>query len=39
MRRFAAFFVDILAESGHIGTRSGHIGRKMGVARDLHFIR
>lgn len=31
--------VDILAESGHIGTRDGHIGRKNAVAQDLHFIR
>ena len=31
--------MDILAESGHIGTRDGHIGRKNAVAQDLHFIR
>ena len=26
MRRNAAFFMDILAEIGHIGTRDGQIG-------------
>lgn len=31
--------VDNLAESGQIGTRDGHIGRKNAVAQDLHFIR
>lgn len=32
------FFVDKLAEGGHIGTHDGHIGRKTGVARDLHLL-